>query len=167
MKNTKKIIYTLTFEGKPLMAFFLTPSRDGVVFGMETPREDTHLTIIPSKTGKLGWHITDRTKQIQQPWDSHYSPELLTEQIGRLTKSWVRKLHPNHIAWVMTPYLKTKIRNALYPEVETRQVTTPLEVLWGELRTDFENARRWKKVKIRDMASINETLALREEDGIV
>jgi hypothetical protein len=154
--------WELTFHGEKLMSFFVKPTQDGIVLGFGgRDLGDVHLTIY-SKDGKIFAHITDKTRP-DKPWSQYFDPKLLGLKAERAMRRWVRPYSRNKSAWVMTPFLRRKIRSVFHQK-EGRLVM-PLEATSAKLVFDRDNLRRWRKVRVNHLLTSPYGPGLTKVDG--
>ncbi|MHA1286550.1 MAG: hypothetical protein ACTSPB_04000, partial [Candidatus Thorarchaeota archaeon] len=165
-RKKKRQTLSFTFKGKPLLSFFFTPSKNGYIFGVSEPKKrDVHLTIVDEEN-RLGWHITDKTKEKEpNPIDFHIGKEALVQTIGNELLKMVVEYHGNRKMWVMTPSLSKKF-NAMVLESYGKSYETPLELLLGELECDFESEDRWMRVRIKDYVGKSQFGLIEEDDQL-
>ena len=164
MTKNQRLDFAYTLEGKPVLRGYIVPVKDGICFGIKSPdRRDIHLTIM-YKDGKIRTHIKESGAELEYVYGRNYTPEILLSKLEARIKRWIKPYHPNHVAWIMTPYLKKKVNNAISEDVGGEK-HIKLEGIYGQIMLDFWNRRRWKRVHISDILGSEKGLGFRVDKG--
>ena len=163
MSKNHKIKYRIIWEGKSILSFFLTPSKDGVIFGFIIPNHDIHLSILYNgEKGLIQPHITDKNVTIgrrQQPIGRYTDILLIMEEIIYRVKSWIRIYHYNQRGWILKPKIKSQIQDLIMPKELSNNIFN--QPFYTEIELpDFSNDDCWTRVRLRNMIGIPEMIFL-------
>lgn len=164
MTKNQRMNFAYTLEGKSVLRGYMASVKDGICFGIKSQsRKDIHL-IIMYKDGKIRTHIKESGAEPEYVYGRNYTPEILLSKLEGRIKRWSKDYHPNQVAWVMTPFLKKKIDRAIREEAED-ETKIKLEGILGQVKLDFWNKRRWKRIRVRDMLDSKEGLGFQVDGG--
>ena len=164
--KNKRLDFAYTVEGKPVLRGYMATVRDGICFGIKAPEgKDIHLTIM-YKDGKIRTHIKQSGAQLEYVYGRNYTPEILLSKLEARIKRWSKPYHPNHIAWIMTPFLRKKVADAMSADVGG-ETHIRLEGIYSHIKLDFWNRRRWKRIHIIDLLGLEEGHGYRVDKGRV
>jgi len=152
--NIRKNRLYLTLNGKIIISFWFSPTKDGgVCFGPLIENRDLHLTFWQSK-GKFRYHV--RHKGVKEPSDEspiggQKSAKMVIDKIQQMLMKRLRKYHGNKTCWTFTPLRWKKIRSIL-PKVDLEgNVYVPLEFMFAKLDMDFSKKKLWRKLRIHSL----------------
>jgi len=130
--------------------FFISPTSEGFCYGFCLGKDaDIHLTFFYSGD-ELKCHVTDKRND-QTQWIDFppQSVEELSEIFRKHHGEWLTTYHGNRKCWIAVGDLKRKIKK--YLEMPEKEGKLPYEFIEGKVELDFQNEKRWKKVRIRDI----------------
>ena len=151
-----------TYQGGELLSLFISPTRDkGFSMGFTDPTfKNIHFTIYQDpKDDRIHSHITDKSKRLK-PYTQVMDAELYSPLIQKLTKSWVVLTTQVENVYVPTKKLRVKIDKITPKKTSDKKAVIPFELLYSKIKTDLSNKKRWKKIPLRELPSIKDSLVL-------
>ena len=138
---------------------FITESKDGVIFGLESNNPFDHLTLIYDPIKKqLRPHITQKIEKTKtfKTLPSMEVESFLEECLAILNLSF-RKYHHKEKAWKMTQKFEESIFYTAKSEGRKSIYEYFLQLTLADL-PDFKEGENWTKVRIRDELGKNNPL---------
>lgn len=153
--------------GEVRLRCYLAPTSEGFVFGVADSRvADVHLTIF-ARDGKIRTHIKDASRNPAYVYDRTFTPDILNRKAEARVRKWTVPYHGNSTAWVMRPALRKKLERSFTFPVAGDVATIPWEAVRAQILLDFENPRRWRRVRIRELSKTPNEIGFRIEAGRV
>jgi hypothetical protein len=152
-RKTGKVRFT--YDGANLLDMFLAPTKDqGLSFGFTHPSfRNVHLTIYHNpKDGRLHAHISDPAAKVL-PWSQQIDIQFLAESLRRSTRSWNVSFEKVPKVYVMRESLLQKVAGVSPRPVDERTAQFQLELLHAEVRLNFRNPLRWRKLNSQELAA--------------
>jgi hypothetical protein len=154
-KRRKSSRFRYSYLGEQLLSLFVAPTKDqGFSLGFTDPAfKNIHFTLYFKKEdGRIHTHITDNSAKTK-PYSQQISPEFYQEKINSLIKKWIVDISKLGDCYIPTGKLLKKLEKIAPSQIDENTIDYPLEFHYAQVVTNFDDSKKWKKVKPDQLAS--------------
>lgn len=145
--------------------FFAAPTTGGFVFGVvDAAGGDVRLTVFV-KEGGVRAGVGDPSRIPDHVLGRTFPPGVLVREIERRGRGLVRPYRADAVAGILRAPREGRAAAALGFPSGNGAVRIPLAALRGSFLADPGDARRWRRVRIRELLGMPATLGVRVEAG--